>query len=339
MRTLCVIAIAAMLVTMLSPAVMADGRNAGSVLVFPVHRSGQGFFTVICVTNTNLMPQTPNSFGGSTNVHYEYVNVIPGANPWSPAGCVIFDRVEFLTPADSLCVLTACHNAFAPGGQEGYVVVSAEDPALPPGNAWSHNYLIGSELVVSAGGVAYSVNAIPFSSPVAAGMATDLNGNTQLDFDGAEYEEIPDVLYIDSFIAVANSQLALINLTGGPLDINTIYISVWNDNEFALSATKSFNCWFDIPLHDVSPLFTQAFLASTINAPGELDLNCDGIGDVETGWASIDSINVANPGGASISNDGALLGSLTAGLVGPAAGGRLLWESTTTQANGSAFNP
>ena len=62
------------------------------------------------------------------------------------------------------------------------------------------------------------------------------------------------------------SELALINLTGGPLDINTVYFSVWNDNEFAMSATRPFNCWFNCPLAQISPLFTQAFLACTPNA-------------------------------------------------------------------------
>jgi hypothetical protein len=319
--------------SMLVSNAFADGRKAGSVLIFPVHRSGEAF-TVLSVTNTNLIPQTRVSFGGSTNVHYQYVNVFPNrANPFRPLSCLIFDRVEFLTPADTLSVLTACHNATA-GLQEGYVVVNAEDPSLFR-TPWSHNDLIGSELVISASGVIYSTEAIPFSSPVQAALPTDINQNRRLDFDGVEYEPVPDQLYIDSFIALSDSQLALLNLTGMDQDINSIYLSVWNDNEFPLSATLDFNCWFDQPLTRVSPLFANDFLSRTPQDPSELDVNCDGRGDIETGWAIIESMGVRNPGGAMIAADGAVLGSITVGTTRAIDGGRLLWESRQTQSNGS----
>lgn len=324
---------AALVGSLLASNAFADGRKAGSVLIFPVHRSGTAF-TVLSVTNTNLTPQTRISFGGSTNVHYQYVNVVPNpANAFRPLACVIFDRVEFLTPADTLSVMTTCHNATA-GTQEGYVVVDAEDPALFR-TPWSHNDLIGSELVVNASGTVYSTEAIPFSSPVSAGNETDLNQNRRMEFDGLEYERVPEQLYIDSFIALAESRLSLLNLTGAEFDVNTIYLSVWNDNEFPLSATIDFNCWFDQPLVRVSPLFSDDFLGRTPQDPRELDLTCDGRGDLETGWAIIDSIGVRNPGGLVISPDGAVLGSITAGTTQTIDDGRLLWESRALQANGS----
>jgi hypothetical protein len=324
---------AAILGSVLVSNAFADGRKAGSLLIFPVHRSGNAF-TLLSVTNTNLTPMTRVSFGGSTNVHYQYVNVVPNrANPFRPLNCSIYDRVEFLTPADTLCVLTACHNATF-GTQEGFVVVNAEDPSLFR-QPWSHNYLIGSECVISASGVIYSTEALPFSSPVAAGAATDVNNNRRLDFDGVEYEKIPDLLYIDSFIALAGSQLSLMNLTGHHTDINTIYFSVWNDNEYPMSATLEFNCWFDQPLTHISSLFSEDFLVRTPNDPRELDLNCDGRGDLETGWAILDSIDVRTAGGLPVSPDGAVLGSITVGSTRAIDGGRLLWESRDQQANGS----
>lgn len=324
---------AAVVGSLLVSTAFADGRKPGSVLIYPVHRSGEAF-TVLSVTNTNLTPQTRVSFGGSTNVHYQYVNVVPNRNdPFRPLNCIVYDRVEFLTPADTMSVLTACHNATA-GTQEGFVVLNAEDPSLFR-TPWSHNDLIGSELVISAAGVVYSTEAIPFESPVAAGNATDLNGNRRLNFDGLEYEKVPDLLYIDSFIALGGSQLALMNLTGGHQDINTIYISAWNDNEFPMSATLEFNCWFDEPLTRVSPLFEDDFLRRSPNDPRELDLTCNGRGDLETGWAIIQSIDVRNPGGASISRDGAVLGSITVGSTRTIDGGRLLWNGRVLQDNGS----
>lgn len=324
----------------LASTAFAGGRNPGSVLVYPVHYSGQ-FATVVSVTNTNLVPENPNSLGGATNVHFEYVNAI--YNPYDyfcPLDCIVFDRVEYLTPADTLSVLTAFHNATFVGtggdmyGSEGYLVVSAEDPYAFDA-PWSHNYLVGSELVLNPTGGMYSVNAIAMNAVGDDGVATDADADGQLDFDGIEYEEIPDVLMIDSFLAAAGSSLALINFTGGPKAENTVLFRVWNDNEFPLSATLTFCCWFNQPLYYVNPLFSESFLENnTPHDPTELDITGDGNDDLQTGWATIDSILVLTSGGSVLANDGAMLGSITAGPASFIDGGRLLWESVETQDNG-----
>jgi len=332
-----------------APAVVADGRTPGSVLVFPIHRStftfggaqqvnGAPYFTVISVTNTNLMPVTPNNgLGGSTAAHYEYVNVFQNSPPFLDT-CSVVDRIEFLTPADTRAVLTNCHNGVL-GSQEGYLVVSAQDPN-GFNTPWSHNYLIGSELVISGTLGMYALNAIPFDSPLAAGMATDLDQDGQLDFDGNEYEGIPDNLYLDSFLALNASALTLLNLTGGFNHQATVAFDIWNDNEFALSATLLFNCWIEEPLRDISIVFDGLFLANnTPDDASELDLDCDNVNDVETGWARIRGLN-ASSGVESIPNP-ALLGALTAGPGEMAAsnidGGHLLWESKEKQFNGDFF--
>jgi hypothetical protein len=325
--------LSAALAAVLAPSALAGGREPGSLLIYPVHRSG-GFFTVVSVTNTNLVPANQLSLGGTTAAHFQYVNVDPNPyNPFRPYGCSTFDRVEILTPADTLSVLTTCHNASGPQ-QEGYLVVAAEDPRafhVP----WSHNWLLGSEFVVNASGGVYSIEAVALQSPVAAGQPTDLNTNSKYDFDNAEYQPLPDVLYIDSFVALGGSQLALINFTGEPEDVNTVLFSVWNNYEFPLSVTLQFNCWFDQPLTRISNLFSESFLAGTPHDPRELDLNCNGTSDLQNGWAQIQSIGVRMPGGASVSSDGAMLGAITAGVISAINGGRLLAESRTKQSNGS----
>jgi hypothetical protein len=323
----------------LAPSSLADGRNPGSALIYPIQRSGftlgnpEGgfFFTIVTVTNNNLTPATPFSFGGSTNVQYEYVNTIFNPQfPLKPLHCAVNDRVEFLTPADTFAVLTNCHNASV--GQEGYLVISAQDPAKFK-TAWSFNHLMGSEMVVTALGGVYSLNAIPFSSPLPEGDETDLDGDGQLDFDGSEYEGVPDTLYIDSFVALAPSSLTLINLTGG-VDFNaTVKFDIWNDNEFPLSATETFRCWFEEPLQVVSEVFSQFYLTiNTPNDPTELDINCNGFGEFETGWAKISGV-VASSTAETIS-DPAILGAITAGPDFLFDGGRLLWESEDKQFNG-----
>jgi hypothetical protein len=338
MQALRTLAAATLLLGAIAPDVAAGGRNPGSLLLYPVHRSGSGFFTIVCVTNTNTQPQNPVSFGGSTGVHFDYFNVTPNpANAFQPLNCTDFDRHEFLTPADTLCVLTTCHNAVTAQGQEGYVVIKAENPSLFS-SPWVFNFLVGSEIVINASGAIYSLNAIPFFGiGDGLGSPTDVNRNGRADFDNVEYQAVPETLIVDSYVALVESQLAIVNLTGGPRDLNTLFFSIWNDNEFPLSATVVFNCWFDQPLKNVSPAFDENFLRGlAANDPNELDITCDGVGDLETGWALIDSIGVQlGQSGITFSADGAIVGSITAGGESLLGAGHLLWESLATQTNGS----
>ncbi len=311
----------------------ADGRKPGSALIFPIHRSGPGLFTVVSVTNTELVPATPISLGGTTGLHYEYVNVVPNPNnTLLPIACEVVDRIELLTPADTNSRLTTCHNAT--GGQEGYLVVSALDPNQF-NTPWSHNSLIGSQLVVNGLGALYSINAIAFESPQPKGSITDLDADGQLDFDGLEYEGIPDELYVDNFVSIAGSSLTLINLTGGTGFKANLQFDIFNDNEFSLSSTVTFRCWIEEELSDLSPVFNTQFLfQNTPHDPSEFDVHCDNIGDFETGWVRIRGLNASSS--AQTVPDPAIVGALTVGTLPgfKLDGGRLLWESFTTQTNG-----
>jgi len=332
----------AVLAAALQPTAHADGREPGSVLIFPIHRSGQGLFTVVNVTNTNLLPANQFTYGGSTNVHFEYVNTVPNPKkPLLPWACAVIDRIELLTPADTRSVLTACHNASGAMSEEGYLVVSAQDPNQFD-TPWSHDYLVGSELVVNGMGAMYALNAIPFDSAQPEGQATDVDGDGELDFDGVEYEGVPDHLFIDSFAALGGSSLTLLNLTGGAAFTANVQFDVWNDNEFPLSATLAFRCWMEEALSDISLVMYEGFLANnTPNDPAEADIDCDGVGDIETGWARLRGL-VANSVAESIPNP-ALLGAITVGDSFPSMpavmldGGHLLWESEAVQLNGDFF--
>jgi hypothetical protein len=150
-----------------------------------------------------------------------------------------------------------------------------------------------------------------------------------------EYEGVPDELFIDAFVAIGGSSLALINLTGGTAHTASIAFDVWNDNEFALSATLSFRCWFEERLTAISLVFDESFLRdNTPDDPQELDLFCEGIGHAEVGWARIRGL-VASSSAESIPNP-ALLGALTAGHdpFFKVDTGHLLWESVGLQLNG-----
>lgn len=329
---------AALAATLLAALGHANEYRPGSVLVYPVQRSGLDlggcpsscFWTIVSVTNINTMPATPSSLGGSTNVKFEYLNTIRDpARPLQPQHCFVNDVVEFLTPADTFSVLTSCHNA---SHEAGYLVVHAQDPSLFD-TAWSWDYLIGSEMLLTATGGMFYLNAIPFSSPLPDRAPTDLDGDRQLDFNGAEYQGAPDLLYVDSFIAPLNASLALINLTGGVDFVATAKFDVWNDNEFPFSTTVTFRCWFNEPLVLISPIFTQGYLlANTPNDLSELDVNCDGRGELESGWLRINGLVATST--AETIPDPAFLGALTAGPDNVFDAGSMLWESEQKQLNG-----
>ena len=50
------VAALALVATALATTAHADGRQAGSALVFTVHRSGPEFYTIVSVTNTSPRP-------------------------------------------------------------------------------------------------------------------------------------------------------------------------------------------------------------------------------------------------------------------------------------------
>jgi hypothetical protein len=218
----------------------------------------------------------------------------------------------------------------------GFLVATAWSPS---GGPWAHDYLAGSALIVLASGARIAIEAIPFEAIPPNGQQTEKNGDGRKNFDGVEYEAISDELIVDNFVPLANPSLAILSLTGSATDAHKLQFRVWNDNEFQLSTTLTFNCWFFQPLSKISSLFTQAYLASTPDDPKEVDMNCTGVNSFEVGWALIDSIGVSTPGGGSVSNDGAILGAIVAGDGRRAfGGGYTLWGTHVLQTNG-AFGP
>ena len=148
-------------------------------------------------------------------------------------------------------------------------------------------------------------------------------------------------------MAVTGSSLTLLNLTGGTMFNATVKFDIWNDNEFPLSATKLFRCWFEETLEDVSDVFSEDYLYyNTPHDDSEMDIDCDNEGELETGWAWIRGLN-ASSSVETIMNP-ALLGAITDGPYyneqgesegsGMINGGRLLWESTAKQHNGDFLN-
>ncbi len=297
----------------LSLPMAAQDPEPGSVLVYPSVRERNGRATVVSVTN--MHPTV------SIGAHFRYVNIVQTADPFMPSSCLEFDRFELLTPNDTFTIPVFCHNPTTPK-RDGYLVIEAVSAMT--GVPVSHNYLVGSEWVALGTSAAWSLGAISFQSPQPDAAQTDLDGDSELDFDGIEYSMCPDRLHLDQFLASAGNNLALINLTGGTQHTAVVSFLLFNDNEQAFSSQVSFRCWFDQPLDALSPVFSANFLSvNTAHDPSEVDADCDGIGDLESGWSIIDGV-VAATFLQSIPNP-ALLGAVTGSLGFER--GRPLWRT------------
>lgn len=301
-----------------SPAARPEAPEPASVLVFPLHDS-RALLTVVRVTNTETAP------GGAVRASYRYVNVTPSGDPLQPRRTSLVYRTESLSPGDTLSVLSACHDV---AGASGFLVVSAQHPTA--GYAIAHDHLVGSTLVVHPEGSAYTLSPYPFRAVLPEGSPTDVDLDGRLDFDGTEYETLPKLLFADSFLAVSRARLVLLHLTPSLDDDVAVKLDIQNDNEFPLSLTFAFRCWFELPLDRLTGIFSQAFLVSTPHEPAELDVNCDGLGELETGWFRVRPLLSNGVGGSRL--DPPVLGALTAGPL-DVEGGRLLWGSGSNDAS------
>lgn len=304
------------LTLLLSPSALAEDPEPGSVLVYPSVRSGTAGTTIINVSNVDL------AVDGSTNVKFDFVNVTPQpGDPLNPAQCTVFNITRFLTPGDNLTFLTTCLN---PTSAEGYLVAQAQDPQFFD-RAWSHDFLVGSETTVSGTGAVLTLGATSFHALPARHVATDLDGDNELDFDNLEYTAAPQVLYLDSFLASLGNKLCLIPMTGGFAFQTEASITIFNDNEQPFSDTIEFTCWFDQRLENLSGFFSLAFLINSANDPTEWDIDCDGTGDLEAGWAQIRGLQATST--LETSASAAIIGAVTGTNQPALERGRPLWRT------------
>ena len=282
----------------------ANGRNPGSLLVYPEFDNRQGDVTLLTVTNTNsdFTPSAnPLIAKGSTYAHFKYIGRVGNVSGLELL-CEEFDRTELLTPNDTITLLTRVHN---PQQEQGYVYVYAQDIQ---GRPVVHNWLIGNVLTLN-GLQAFEFSMNPFVyNGIGDGVLTNLDGDSNRDLDGVEYEESPDEILIPRFLGqggVYQSELILIGLTGGAKFLTTVDFLIYNDNEEQFSAEYSFLCWARVPLLQITGLFANNFLQNFTNDnPAEIV----GAPMVESGWMRIDGA-LADSTAASIA-DPAILAAL-----------------------------
>ncbi len=270
--------------------------HAGSLLIYPLVDSQPATATLINLTNTNT--DTTRCLGsterGSIRAHYIYfgstqADIDAGTATWRE-----FDRIETLTPGDTLSVLASDHN---PEGEVGYLMVQALDPIS--GDLIDFDHLIGSAYVANSNlDIMWSYLPYAFlGNPNNSVLATTACGNGILGsfqalFDGDMYDTFPDVLFVDSFFeenpGTFDSRLVLLSAVDANFD-SEIFFLFFNNDEDAFSRTLRFNCWMSSSLLDITGT------AGNLNGdPDEFQ--------VETGWARIDGSRILTGTGFPVSD-------------------------------------
>ena len=321
----------------LASSALANGRNPGSLLLYPEFDNRSSHMTLLTVTNTNT-GINPDGSNGTVKVEFVYVGRfgLGGID----LDCLETNRTETLTANDTLSVLTSFHN---PNHEQGFVYVFAKHQTT--GQAIAFNFLIGNLLTLeSIDQLQYSMNPVAFK-----GFSNNRNGGTNADgdsvrdLDGVEYEPVPDEVYIPRFIgsssvqassvgpAIYDSELILLGLSGGAKFTTIVNFWVYNDNEEAFSAQYSFRCWARVPLRDINGVFTQDFLHNnTNNAANEIL----GAPDVESGWIRVYGSTAYST--AETIDDPAVYAVLVE-RIGSYGAADLPFESVATQVNGDLF--
>jgi len=251
-----------------SSALASQGRNPGSLLLYPEFDNRVGTRTVLTVTNVDV-----DETNDPIAVEFVYVGRFTGPDS-EDNGCLEFNRTEILTPADTFTCLTDRHN---PDQDQGYAFLYAKN--VDTNEAITHNFLTGNVMTVDGFDTfEFSVNPVSYR-----GINAD-NGDGDLLLDGIEYGGTPAELVIPRFLGqtgVRVSDLILIALSGD-VDYETVVdFLIFNDNEQIFSSEYRFTCWERVPLTNISNIFMNDFLADWTNHdPDEIV----GANNVEAGW-------------------------------------------------------
>jgi hypothetical protein len=278
MKTFANIVLSTLALAAFAAPTLANGRNPGSLIIYPEYRFGNGLDTVLTVTNTN--PTT------GIRVHMFYVSG-DTANL-----CQTNNRTINLAARGTCTVLVSAHLGAFPAVQKGYVYAYAENPA---GQAISFNWLAGDLLQVDglpgALNAEYSVEVVPFNSPKPENTVTASDTDNVLDLNDVEYEQAPARVLVPRFMGQATaaegfrSDLILIGLSGGARFSTIVDFIVFNDNEEAFSAQAQFACWTKQPLLTINGIFSNTFLHDFTNDdPNDIG----GVPTQEAGWFWVD---------------------------------------------------
>ena len=265
-----------------------DGRNAGSLLVYPEFDNRSAVVTLLTVTNVNL-----DIDEGTTDVEFRYIGKYSMNGSVLP--CAESNFTETLTAGDTLTLITNFHN---PDHEQGYVYVYAKNAGDEP---TVHNWLTGNVMTINGlSRFEYSINPISYTG-IGDGVLTDLDDDGHLDMNGCEYGTNPDEILIPRFLGQGGpyqSELIFIAMSGGTSFNTTVDFLIYNDNEEVFSSEFTFKCWDRVRVSSISGIFSNSFLRDWTNHdPAEIV----GAPTWESGWMRIHG-HVANSTNISIAN-------------------------------------
>jgi len=283
----------------------------GSVLIYPIvdSRMGIGRGTVISVANVNgstLIDPRTGYRRGTVQVRFYYATVPNGGSGW-----LLTDIPELLTPNDILTVLAGDHN---PQAELGWLFVLAEDPETE--ELIDFNYLVGDEVVVDAS----DNRSVHFPAMAFQAMYSQLNGppsplppppnsnysnlgywftdrvanggnaNGSADFNGIEYVNMPDRVFVSSFLELSDLQamgadLILLSTLGRDFRL-TLRFLIYDNEEDQFSRTFNFTCWTRVALQDISNVVVNLNGSARPGTPVE---------EQQTGWMRINGDVAYNP--------------------------------------------
>jgi len=147
---------------------VAHGQEAGSLLIFPYYDSHPNALTIITVTNTNSNAKVDPATGlpgGTIDVMFKYIDGYE---------CTPADRVERLTPNDTLSIVAAEHNFNL--NETGFLYVYAVHPDT--GKPVAFDYLIGTETIFDADlQVSFNLDPLSFGADVGRVKAPKRSGD------------------------------------------------------------------------------------------------------------------------------------------------------------------
>ncbi|MFN0008528.1 MAG: hypothetical protein ACKVXR_11550 [Planctomycetota bacterium] len=311
-----------------SPSVIAEGRNPGSLLIFPEFDNRVASLTMFTVTNTNtdtVHNPVTNLPQGTIKVHFIYVGRYDSEG--NPIPCLEANSTVTLTPGDTFTFLTSTHN---PEQKQGFMYAYAQHPTT--NKPYDFDYLIGNAIFLS-GIEANDYSTNPISLLAQTGGDTDIDNDGNRDLDAIEYEQLPDEILVPRFLGVRpslRSDLILLGLSGGAAFDTVVDFVVYNDNEEPFSAQRQFRCWERVSLETISSVFRHDFLAATNQDVGE-PLGATGR---ESGWFSMNGATAYST--VEQINDPAIYGVLIDTIKRASGAGDLPFEYGN-QSNGSLW--
>jgi hypothetical protein len=184
---------------------------------------------------------------GDTQINITNVNQSAGVSVHlfmvDGATCSIADSFVGLTPNQTASFLVSDYDP----GVSGYIVAVAVGGG--GGGPTQFNHLIGSEFIRETNGVTAYLQAITVAKRSAGGVDPDVNGQTVLNFNGVDYEQLPSSVAVATFNSqtVDSNMLSLFspstNLMIGGVTSTSVFTLLYNDAEVPISSSFTVNCY------------------------------------------------------------------------------------------------